>query len=130
MALVSCTTAWKGVHVDNSSVGPDGLSVIYGSGGVITSLREAFTQDSADMVVEDGSGFRAGDQVLVTDFDTPEGGQKIGQRFGLDRAIPFMAVFDRDGQRVWAGNGSQMSPAGLDALIGREIDHKTPAERP
>jgi thiol-disulfide isomerase/thioredoxin len=65
---------------------------------------------------------------LVTDFDTPEGRRALAERFGLGGAIPFMAVFDRDGKRVWAGPGSQMSPASLDGLIAREIDRKATPE--
>jgi len=65
---------------------------------------------------------------LAADANDAEGRRKLGERFGLGRGIPFMAVFDRDGRRVWAGNGSQMSQAGLDALISREIDRKATPE--
>lgn len=65
---------------------------------------------------------------LVTDHGTREGDKKLAAAFGLTNAIPFMAVFDRDGRRVWAGTGSQMTPSGLDAIIGREIDRKATPE--
>jgi thiol-disulfide isomerase/thioredoxin len=65
---------------------------------------------------------------LATDWDAAEGRKLLGDRFGIGPAIPFLAVFGRDGQRVFAGTGSQMTPAGLDSLIGKEIDRK-PAGR-
>jgi prepilin-type N-terminal cleavage/methylation domain-containing protein len=68
MDLVGCTQL-KGVDVVNSSTGPDVLRVVHARGGVITSLRQDFGQDDSSIVVLDGSGFSAGDQVVVTDFD-------------------------------------------------------------
>jgi thiol-disulfide isomerase/thioredoxin len=65
---------------------------------------------------------------LVSDPGTPEGRRVLVERFGYNGAIPFIAVFDRDGQRVWAGNGSQMPPPMLDALINREISRKPSGE--
>jgi thiol-disulfide isomerase/thioredoxin len=80
------------------------------------------TEAALQFLVEQRATFR---NFHVTDRETPEGNRTLAERFGLGPAIPFMAVFGRDGQRVWAGNGSQMSPPGLDALISREIDRRS-----
>lgn len=66
--LVGCSTL-KGINVVNRSDGPDTLQLVYATGAVITSIRQEFNQDSAELVVLDGSGLKAGDHVLVTDFD-------------------------------------------------------------
>ena len=66
--LVGCSTL-QGINVVNRSDGPDTLQMVYATGAVITSIRQVFDQGSTDMVVLDGSGLKAGDQVLVTDFD-------------------------------------------------------------
>lgn len=67
--LVSCETAtWQAIRVDNSSVAPDALDVIYADGGVASSLLVAFDQTSTELHVEDGSLLAAGDHVLVTDL--------------------------------------------------------------
>ena len=68
--LVGCTTSWKGIYVEDHTDQPDALSVVYAAGGVVTSLRDDFTQDSTQVVVEDASQLAVGDQVLITDFDT------------------------------------------------------------
>ena len=67
--LVGCSTL-KGIDVTNRSDGPDSLQIVYASGGFITSIREAFDQSSTEMIVLDGSGLKAGDQVLITDFES------------------------------------------------------------
>jgi len=66
--LVGCSTL-TGINVVNQTAEPDSLQIVYGSGAVITSIREVFDQDSTEMTVLDGSGLKAGDQVLITDFD-------------------------------------------------------------
>lgn len=66
--LVGCSTL-TGINVVNQTSGPDTLQIVYASGAVITSIRQVFNQDSTEMIVLDGSGLKAGDQVLVTDFD-------------------------------------------------------------
>jgi prepilin-type N-terminal cleavage/methylation domain-containing protein len=66
--LVGCSTL-TGINVINSTSGPDKLQVVYASGGVITSIRQTFDQDSNQIVVLDGSGLADGDRVLITDFD-------------------------------------------------------------
>jgi prepilin-type N-terminal cleavage/methylation domain-containing protein len=66
--LVGCEDTWKGMLVENSSVAPDALNVIYVDGGVVSSLRLPFDQGSSELRIEDGSLLAAGDQVLVTDF--------------------------------------------------------------
>ncbi len=70
--LVGCelTTAWRGIRVDNASDAPDAIDLVYSKGGLITTLRAAFNDTSSVMVVEDAALFRAGDQILVTDFVT------------------------------------------------------------
>lgn len=69
--LVGCETAWQGIHVEDDigGEGPDALDIIYASGGIVTSLRATLTETSTEILVEDGSGLSAGDQVLVVDFD-------------------------------------------------------------
>lgn len=65
--LVGCSTL-TGIDVGNRTDGPDSLQIVYASGGFITSIRSVFDQDSTEMVVLDGSGLEAGDQILLTDF--------------------------------------------------------------
>ena len=62
--VVGCSTL-KALEVVNDSDGPDRLKMVYATGGVVTSLREAITQDSEELVVLDGSAFKDGDHVLV-----------------------------------------------------------------
>ena len=66
--LVGCSTL-TGIDVVNRTDGPDTLQIVYATGAFITSIRQVFNQDSTEMVVLDGSGLKAGDQVLLTDFD-------------------------------------------------------------
>lgn len=66
--LVGCSTL-TGIDVSNRTDGPDTLQIVYASGGFITSIRSVFDQDSTEMVVLDGSGLKAGDQILLTDFE-------------------------------------------------------------
>lgn len=71
--LIGCETTWQGIRVDNSSVAPDALDVIYASGGLVSSLRQPFDQTSSELRLElhpeTGFFLQPGDQVLVTDFD-------------------------------------------------------------
>ncbi len=66
--LIGCTTGGS-VRVVNDDAGPDTLEVIYASGGVVTSIREAFTTSSTTVTVVDASELRAGDYAIVTDSD-------------------------------------------------------------
>jgi type II secretory pathway pseudopilin PulG len=66
--LVGCEAGWQAVRVDNAEDGPDALELVHASGAVVTTLSAPFTQSSAQIAVEDGSLFQAGDQVLVTDL--------------------------------------------------------------
>jgi prepilin-type N-terminal cleavage/methylation domain-containing protein len=66
--LVGCDFFFKGLRVENASDGPDALDVIYAT-GASTTLRAEFNEGSTQILVEDGSLLRAGDQVLITDFD-------------------------------------------------------------
>ncbi|HEU5055302.1 MAG TPA: PilW family protein [Kofleriaceae bacterium] len=66
--LVGCSTL-TGIDVTNRTDGPDSLQIVYASGAFITSIRQVFDQDSTEVVVLDGSGLKAGDQILITDFD-------------------------------------------------------------
>lgn len=56
-----------GIDVVNRSDGPDQLSVIYASGGVVTSLRSTLTAASSRFTVTNVDGLAVGDRVLVTD---------------------------------------------------------------
>ena len=64
--VVGCS-ALKALEVVNASDAPDRLKMVYSTGGVVTSLREAITQDTDTLVVLDGSAFKDGDHVLVID---------------------------------------------------------------
>jgi prepilin-type N-terminal cleavage/methylation domain-containing protein len=66
--LVGCSTL-TGIDVTNRTDGPDSLQIVYASGAFITSIRQVFDQDSTELIVLDGSGLKAGDQILITDFD-------------------------------------------------------------
>jgi prepilin-type N-terminal cleavage/methylation domain-containing protein len=67
--LVGCETNPHGIRVDNASDGPDAIGIIYASGGIVTSLRAEFRETSTELLLEDGSKLRVGDQLLVTDFE-------------------------------------------------------------
>ncbi|HUS64956.1 MAG TPA: PilW family protein [Kofleriaceae bacterium] len=72
--VVGCSTL-KALEVINASDAPDELKMVYASGGVVTSLREAITEDTDALTVLDGSAFKDGDHVLVIDTmvaDTPD----------------------------------------------------------
>ena len=64
--VVGCSTL-KALEVVNASDAPDRLKMVYSTGGVVTSLRVAITQDTDTLVVLDGSAFKDGDHVLVMD---------------------------------------------------------------
>jgi prepilin-type N-terminal cleavage/methylation domain-containing protein len=66
--LVACND-FGAIEVVNSTSEPDQLKVIYGSGGVATSLRAGYDESSTELVVLDATGLSAGDRVLVTNFD-------------------------------------------------------------
>jgi prepilin-type N-terminal cleavage/methylation domain-containing protein len=68
--LVGCETTWRGIRVVNGADAPDAIDLIYAKGGVTTSLRAPFDQNSNTIVVEDGSLLAPNDQILVTDFVT------------------------------------------------------------
>jgi len=60
-----CTDV-TGLKVENHDDGPDELTVIYASGGVVTSLRTTVTDGSSSFEVLDATGLSVGDQVLLT----------------------------------------------------------------
>lgn len=66
--LVGCTNNGT-IRVVNSTTGPDELEVIHASGGVVTSARAAFTTADNALVVLDGSKFRPGDYVIISNLD-------------------------------------------------------------
>jgi hypothetical protein len=68
--LVGCDFTMRGIRVVNGPDAPDAIDLIYGKGGVVTSLRAAFDQSTTTVVVEDGSLLAPNDQILVTDFVT------------------------------------------------------------
>jgi len=68
--LVGCEDAWQGIRVVNGVDAPDQLDLIYGTGGVVTTLREAFTDVSTQMVVENAELLQPDDQILITNFDS------------------------------------------------------------
>lgn len=66
--LVGCDFTFQAVRVENHSDGPDALEVVYATGAT-TTTRAEFSDASTQLLVEDGSRLRPGDQVLITDFD-------------------------------------------------------------
>lgn len=67
--LVGCETNPHGIRVENASDEPDSIGIIYATGRIVTSLRAAINEASTELLVEDGSRLKVGDQVLVTDFE-------------------------------------------------------------
>ena len=55
-----------GLAVRNSSTGPDAIELMYASGAVVSSIREAVTASSSNLVVVDAAGIAPGDQVILT----------------------------------------------------------------
>lgn len=66
--LVGCND-FGALAVTNRTDAPDELEVIYGSGGVITSLRAPYTESADELVVLESAGLAPGDLVLVTNFE-------------------------------------------------------------
>ena len=64
-----CTVA-NGLAVEDHDDGPDKLTVLYASGGVLTSLRSVFTGTSTTFDVMDSTGLAAGDMAIITDGTT------------------------------------------------------------
>jgi len=46
---------------------------------------------------------------------------RISQRFGMGDSIPFMALFDKSGKRVWDSEQKNLSDKELDKLIETEL---------
>ena len=46
---------------------------------------------------------------------------KVTKRFGLDGGIPFMAMFGKDGAKVWDSEQKELTDADLDKLIEAEL---------
>jgi prepilin-type N-terminal cleavage/methylation domain-containing protein len=63
-----CTVA-PSMAVEDHNDGPDKLTVLYASGGVLTSLRSVVTGTSASFDVADSTGLAAGDAVIITNGD-------------------------------------------------------------
>ena len=47
--------------------------------------------------------------------------EKIAERFGYDGGIPFLALFDKQGHRVWDSEKENLSDRQLDRLIEAEL---------
>lgn len=56
-----------GITVTNASDGPDAVELVYASGGVVTSVRNAVDGASSELTVVDATGIVAGDVVIVSD---------------------------------------------------------------
>ncbi len=63
-----CST-FTGVEVINATDAPDELHVTTAAGGVFSSLRTTYDSAGTSLTVLAGTGFAAGDLVLITDFD-------------------------------------------------------------
>jgi len=66
--VANCTVA-PSIAVENHSNGPDKLTVLYASGGVLTSLRSVVTGTSTSFDVADATGLAAGDAVIISNGD-------------------------------------------------------------
>jgi len=64
----NCTVA-PAMAVENHNDGPDKLTILYASGGVLTSLRSVFTGSSTSLDIMDSTGLSIGDSVIVTNGD-------------------------------------------------------------
>jgi thiol-disulfide isomerase/thioredoxin len=47
--------------------------------------------------------------------------EKVTKRFGMDGGIPFMALFGKDGKRVWNSEDKELKNDELDKLIEAEL---------
>lgn len=63
-----CTAA-AGIAVENHTDGPDAVTVLYSSGGVLTSLRSVFTANSTSFDVLEAGGLAVGDMVIISNGD-------------------------------------------------------------
>jgi thiol-disulfide isomerase/thioredoxin len=101
----------------------------YADLGLVCISASIDSPDKSDAVREFLTRNRAAfPNFLISDRSSPECRRVLVEQFGYNGAIPFLAVFGRDGQRVWAGTGSQMPPPMLDALVNREIGRKSSGE--
>jgi prepilin-type N-terminal cleavage/methylation domain-containing protein len=64
----NCTVA-PAMAVQDHADAPDQLTILYASGGVLTSLRSVFTGASSSLDVMDATGLAVGDAVIVTNGD-------------------------------------------------------------
>ena len=67
--LAGCSGLQRAISVTNSSTGPDEMSLVYGSGGVLTSLFQSYSTGANFLRILDGSELSVGDRVLVTNLD-------------------------------------------------------------
>lgn len=54
-------------------------------------------------------------------LDYKDAAAKIGRRFGLAGGVPFMALFGKDGKKVWDSEAKALKDDGLDRLIEAEL---------
>ena len=47
--------------------------------------------------------------------------EQIVQQFGYNHTIPFVALFDKTGKKVWDRGSKELSDSGLDRLIETEL---------
>jgi len=62
-----------GVQVVNSRTAADELRVVHADGASLSSLRQAYSADSSELIVADGKRFSAGDRVLVSNAGNAKG---------------------------------------------------------
>jgi prepilin-type N-terminal cleavage/methylation domain-containing protein len=60
----TCTTG--ALTVTNSATGPDQLDLIYGSGGVVTSSRTAYSTGTTSLTVTDASQLAVNDSIVIS----------------------------------------------------------------
>ncbi len=56
---------------------------------------------------------------IVIDPDGDE--EKIAKRFGLDGGIPFMAVFDKNGKKVWDSEAKKLKDEELTKFVEEQL---------
>jgi prepilin-type N-terminal cleavage/methylation domain-containing protein len=117
-----CSATPLGLEIVNAANAPDRLRVVYGAGGVVTSLAAPLAQADATMAVADATGFAPGDLVVVTDGMTaPSAAATTGALLLIDQvdvasAPPVITLIDRSDNvcagSPWPGGGAGSFPIG------------------
>jgi prepilin-type N-terminal cleavage/methylation domain-containing protein len=70
---LTCTTlTGGGISLTNSTSGPDSVTVVFASGGVVTSTRTTYSKGNTSITLTDATNISVGDQLLITDLANGE----------------------------------------------------------